>query len=119
MIAGASAAAEPSAPAPVDEVVVNGRRPDACPPAAPVGGHGLDLACLDRQVKAAASAGRPPPLAGARDAAVRDAQVPSRAGTFSFSAVAQRMGPNLGKSAEPYRPPPPVYASPIAPRPPK
>lgn len=101
----------PVGPAPVEavEVVAPGAAARPCPPA----GAAPDYACLDRALKAAAQAGRPAPLPSAHDSAVADAQVPSKAGTFSFSAVAERMGPNLGQSAQPYRPPPPVYANPV------
>ncbi|HZV10226.1 MAG TPA: hypothetical protein VFF94_10735 [Novosphingobium sp.] len=92
------------------EVIVNGKRVPACAGAAG-GGHGFDLACLNRQLQAAAEAGTPPPPA--IDAATRDAQTPSKVGTFSQAATAERLGKNFGHSAQPYRPLPPVTTNPI------
>lgn len=111
-VASAAHAAEPgSAQAPaVGEVVVNGQRPAACSATAP-GGHGLNFACLDGQVKAAAAAGAPAPPA--IDATPAQASTPSQVGTFSHAATAERLGKTFGRSAQPYRPPPPVYANPI------
>jgi hypothetical protein len=92
-----------AAPAQPPEVVVNGK-PERCPaPSA----HGIDYACLNAALKADTA----PPLAPAPaiDATTRKADVPSKVGTFSYTATAQRMGKNFGHSASPYRPPPPVY----------
>ncbi len=106
-------AAEPraaAAAASVGEVIVNGKRQPACSSTAP-GGHGLNLACLNGQVKAAAEAGNPAPPA--IDATTAQANTPSKVGTFSEAATSERLGKNFGKSAMPYRPPAPVYANPI------
>lgn len=96
---------------PVAQVIVNGHRQSACPQAS--GGHGLDLACLNRQLQAAAKAGDPasPQIPDA----ARDAQTPSKVGTFSQTATAERLGKTFGKSAQPYRPPAPVYSNLILP----
>ena len=43
-----------------------------------------------------------------------DARSPAvKVGGFNQAAVAQQYGENFGKSAQPYRPPAPVYASPL------
>ena len=113
LLGDAAYAADPkpaAAPATVREVIVNGQRQPACSSTAP-GGHGLNLACLNGQVKAAAEAGNPPPPA--IDATTAQANTPSKVGTFSQAATSQRLGKNFGHSAQPYRPPPPVYANPI------
>ena len=109
---GAAHAAEPKAsdgnvPA-VGEVIVNGK-----PSCSAGGGHGLDLGCLNNQLQTAAKAGDP--ASSVTPDAVRDAQTPSKAGTFSQTATAERLGKNFGKSAQPYRPPAPVYSNSILP----
>ncbi len=88
------------------DLVVTGTRP------APCGGTGaIDYACLNAQLETAVKDARPASSAAA--AVTADATTPSKAGTFSFSATAQRMGKNLGHSAQPYRPSAPTYATPI------
>jgi len=71
----------------------------------------IDYACLNGELKTAATAAQPAPSAA--DATAAQATTPSKIGTFSFSATSQRMGQNFGKSAEPYRPPAPQYATPV------
>ncbi len=110
--AAQAADSRPTPPASVDEVIVNGQRQPACSTTVP-GGHGLNLACLNGQVKAAAAAGNPPPPA--IDATTAEANTPSKVGTFSQSATSERLGKNFGHSAQPYRPPAPVYANPTIP----
>ncbi len=96
-------------PDPVDSVVVS-------PPAK--AGEGdlstcapVDYACLGAALKAAAASARPAPSPALDDAVSAD--VPTRVGTFSQAAVAQRLGPNLGRAATPWRPAPATNASPI------
>jgi len=91
------------------EVIVNGRATPAC--AAPAQtqtqtgaqAKSIDYACLNAQAQAAAAAGRAAPPADR--AITSQADTPSKVGTFSFSATHERMGQNLGHSAQPYRPP--------------
>jgi hypothetical protein len=101
-----------------DPVVVTGRLPArSCTRVTPKGGRELDLDCLNGALvaKARASEGAPPAVPSARS----DMAVPSRVGTFSYSATRQRMGPNFGKSARPFRPSSPSYASTIVTRKPR
>ncbi|WP_165187859.1 hypothetical protein [Caulobacter soli] len=95
-----------NAPDPVGEVTVTAPAKtglSACAPA--------DYACLDAALKAAALAARPadPPALG--DAVQAD--TPTRVGTFSQAAVAQRLGANFGHAATPWRPTTPATTSPI------
>jgi hypothetical protein len=108
LAAGAGARAG-EAPPSVGEVMVPGHPPAACPLSAQA--RGPDYACLNRQLQTAAGAAQPP--VPTIDAAAREAQSPSRAGTFSQAATAERLGKNFGVSARPYRPAPPAYAQPI------
>jgi hypothetical protein len=90
------------------DVVVTGQRPGpAC--------AARDLACLNRQLTAGLTAGLKtsghPPAPRAAAAIEAQATTPSKAGTFSHAATAQRMGGNLGKSAQPYRPRAPIFSS--------
>ncbi|MEP9360979.1 hypothetical protein [Sphingomonas sp. KR3-1] len=86
-------------------IVVTGQAP-ACRPA--------DLACLNAQLKLS-GAGHPTPSPAREGEA--EATTPSRVGTFSQTATAQRMGRNFGKAATPYRPPAPSYSHPAGPVP--
>ncbi|HEY4078721.1 MAG TPA: hypothetical protein VGM26_17470 [Rhizomicrobium sp.] len=65
--------------------------------------------CLNQELaQKAAAVARTPSIAPL------DALSPAvRVGGFSQAAVAQQYGQNFGKSAQPYRPPAPVYASPL------
>ncbi len=92
---------------PTDDITVNGKRVESCSAPSAGGARGIDYDCLNSALKTAASAGQPP-LPGA-DATTDQANVPSRVGTFSYSATSERMGKNFWHSATPYRPPPPVY----------
>jgi hypothetical protein len=66
------------------------------------------MSCLNQELAQKAAAAHTPAIAPL------DAQSPSvKVGGFSQAAVAQQYGQNFGKSAEPYRPPAPVYASPL------
>jgi hypothetical protein len=98
-----------TAPVPSD-IIVNGKRATVC--SVPHGrAQGIDYACLNGQLTAAARDGQPvPPVA---DQTSSQADVPSRVGTFSYSATRQRMGSNFGRSAQPDRPPAPNYANAI------
>lgn len=88
-------------PDPVEGVIVTppartGLMPglEACAPA--------DYPCLDKALKAAALSAKPPepgPPPGADQA-----DTPTRVGTFSQAATAQRLGPNFGHAATPWRP---------------
>lgn len=101
-----------------DEVIVNGKPAADCSPQARGRSKGIDFACLNHQVQAAAAAGQPTPSAD--QTVTSQANTPSKVGTFSFSATSERMGKNLGHSARPYRPPAPTYSNAItAGRPPK
>jgi len=92
------------------DIFVNGQRPDsACN--GQTSQQPIDLACLNKDLKAAASAAQPTPLAA--DAITAQATTPSKVGTFSHTATAQRMGQNFGKSAQPWRPPAAQYTSPV------
>jgi hypothetical protein len=67
------------------------------------------LDCLNEELKSATQRVKPsqpkPPL---------DASSPSVAvGGFNETAVGQQFGPNFGKSATPFRPPPPTFSNPI------
>ncbi|WP_165189839.1 hypothetical protein [Caulobacter soli] len=102
------AAQAQSQPTPVDGVIVSpparaGAGPAACAPA--------DYACLGAALKAAAAHARPAAPVPLGDAVSAD--VPTRVGTFSQAAVAQRLGPNLGRAATPWRPTSATNASPI------
>ncbi len=92
------------------DILVTGQRPgstcDGRTSAQPI-----DYACLNGQLQTAAKGA--PPARSAADAVTSQATTPSKAGTFSFSATSQRMGKNFGHSAQPYRPPPPVYTNPV------
>lgn len=98
-----------TAPA-TSDVIVNGKRATVC--SVPHGSaQGIDYVCLNGQLKAAARDGQPvPPVA---DRTTSQADVPSRVGTFSYSATRQRMGNNFGHSAQPDRPSAPNYANAI------
>jgi hypothetical protein len=64
--------------------------------------------CLNQELAQKAAAARTPAIAPL------DAQSPAvKVGGFSQTGVAQQYGQNFGKSAEPYRPPAPVYAPPL------
>ncbi len=67
------------------------------------------MSCLNQELEQKAAAARHvpniPPV-DARSAAVQT-------GGFNQAAVAQQYGQNFGKSAQPYRPPAPVFAPPI------
>lgn len=78
----------------------------------------VDYACLNGELKAAATS-VPPPAPSAADAVTAQATTPSKVGTFSHTATAQRMGQNFGKSAQPYRPPAPQYTNPVRGAPPR
>lgn len=100
-----------------DELLVIGRRPaPPCIRAAAEGKQVIDYACLTQELArgsaSVSSAGQ-----AALDAAAAQARDPSRSGTFSFTATQQRMGSNFGVSATPARPPRPVYAPPMTPKP--
>jgi|GEM_PF-2603315 len=98
------------------DVVVTGRRPPDC--TATTGTvKAPDYACLNFELKAAAKTDQPGPRA--EDAITGQADQPSKVGTFSYSATHQRLGSNFGKSAQPYRPPAPVFTTPIVPARPK
>lgn len=103
--------ADPQAAGTTITVTASRPTPSCTRPPANGGGPPIDYACLTRSLKAEARSA--PGGTSAIDAAAAQAHVPSRVGTFSFSATAQRMGSNFGKAAMPYRPPPPVYANPI------
>jgi len=90
-----------------DDILVNGKRDTACPPAKGT----IDYTCLNGDLQAAASAGQPAPPAA--DAATSQVDVPSRVGTFSYSATHQRLGSNFGHSVTPARPPAPTFINPI------
>jgi hypothetical protein len=108
-----------AAPAPsytVGPVTVTGKRSDksSCPQV----GSQPDYACLNAQLKSVAASAQPQPAGPSSFDIVGNGQ-PDKVGTFSFSGTAEQMGSNFGKSAYPYRPNAPVYAPPVAPRPPK
>ncbi len=100
--------AEPAHDPDKQDILVTGHRPgstcDGKDSAQPI-----DYACLNGELKTAADAARPAPPA--IEATASQANTPSKVGTFSHSATAQRMGSNFGKSAQPYRPPAPTYTS--------
>ena len=76
-----------------------------CVEPAHAGSVALSYACLNQQL--ATSPGMPSPL-DTND--IR--KVPSnRLGLYNAAALGQRMGTNLGRSVQPYRPPAPVYPS--------
>lgn len=120
-MAGPAAAQEaPKADPARRDIVVTGTRPQSgCTAVAPNASQSSagqpDLACLNGELQAAARAGQP--LPSAVDATTAQATVPSKVGTFSYSATQQRMGQNFGKSATPYRPPTPTYTTPTVPGP--
>jgi hypothetical protein len=68
-----------------------------------------DMSCLNQQLEQKAAAARPVPVIPPVDARSPSVQT----GGFNQAAVAQQYGQNFGKSAQPYRPPAPVYASPL------
>lgn len=98
------------------DVVVTGKRPGSTCGGA-TSAQPIDYACLNSELKTAAAAAQPTPSAA--DAVTSQATTPSKVGTFSHTATAQRMGQNFGKSAQPYRPPAPIYSNPAAGRPPR
>jgi hypothetical protein len=63
----------------------------------------LSYACLNQRLAASAHPASQPPIQ--LDAV---SQLPSnqQVGQFNFSAFSHQMGPNLGKSVKPWRPPP-------------
>jgi hypothetical protein len=63
----------------------------------------LSYACLNQRLAAAAGAGNTPSI---RLDAVAHAPSNQQLGQFNFSALSNRMGNALGKSATPQRPPP-------------
>ena len=98
------------------DVVVIGKRPGStCGGTASA--QPIDYACLNSELKTAATAAQPAP--SATDAVTSQATTPSKVGTFSHTATVQRMGQNFGKSAQPYRPLAPIYAKPAAGPPPR
>lgn len=68
-----------------------------------------DMSCLNQQLEQKALAARAAPVIPPVDAHSASVQT----GGFNQAAVAQQYGQNFGKSAEPYRPPAPVYAAPV------
>ncbi|HEU0096854.1 MAG TPA: hypothetical protein VFQ52_10390 [Rhizomicrobium sp.] len=68
------------------------------------------MSCLNQELERKAAAVPHVPIIPPVDA--RSASV--QTGGFNQAAVAQQYGQNFGKSVEPYRPPAPVYAPPIA-----
>lgn len=74
----------------------------------------LSYACLNQQLAAAAHPAQQPSIP--LDAV---AQLPEnqQVGQFNFSAFSHQMGPNLGKSVKPWRPPPlqplPLFGVPV------
>lgn len=94
------------------DIVVTGSRP---PAGCAVRDTGLDLPCLNGELRAAAKAGQDGPPVG--DGVAAHADTPSKVGTFSYSATQQRLGSNFGKSAMPARAPAPRYTSPSLPVP--
>jgi hypothetical protein len=67
------------------------------------------MSCLNQELAQKAAA-----VAHAPTVAPLDAQSSAvKVGGFNQAAVAQQYGQNFGKSAQPYRPPAPVYASPL------
>lgn len=119
---GASAQAQQGDPQakvakePGKDITVTGQRPNATCGGA-TSAQPIDYACLNSALKTATTAAQPAPSAA--DAITSQATTPSKVGTFSHTATAQRMGQNFGKSAQPYRPPAPVYTNPAAGRPPR
>lgn len=92
---------------PMADVVVTGERA-----ASRCAARGrMDVACLNREVAAAAASARPPVPADP----MKELRAPIRAGTFSRAATEQRMGSNFGRAATPYRPGAAFRASPILP----
>lgn len=99
------------------DILVTGQRPaSSC--TGQSSAQPVDYACLNGELKAAA-ANTAPPASSAADAITSQATTPSKVGTFSHTATGQRMGQNFGKSAQPYRPPAPVYTYPVRTAPPK
>lgn len=98
------------------DIRVTGRRPGStCNGTASA--QPIDYACLNRELKTAATSAQPAP--SATDAIASQTTTPSKVGTFSHAATAQRMGKNFGKSAQPYRPPAPQYTNPVRGAPPR
>lgn len=91
---------------PQRDIVVTGR-PSGSACTGGASAQPIDYACLNAALKATATAAQP-----ARERAAAEADRPSKVGTFSFAATAQRMGANFGHSAQSYRPPAPRYANP-------
>lgn len=102
-------AATPSGPvAHIPDVVVVAPRRADCTQDDASGVRSVDYACLNRSLEGEA---RPPVHRGA--AAPVDLTSPERTGTFSYSAVSQRMGANFGRAATPQRPQTPTYSNAI------
>jgi hypothetical protein len=97
-------------PDPVGEVTVTPPAKTGLGACAPV-----DYPCLDKALKAAALSAKPPePGLPPQVASVADqAVIPTRVGTFSQTATAQRLGPNFGHAATPWRPASTATTSPI------
>jgi hypothetical protein len=90
-----------------DEVVVTGP-PSSCVHDAPgpQPARSIDYGCITREL---AQKGHFVPPTVPSPAA--QAHIPSRVGTFSYTATAQRMGSGFGKGVTPQRPPAPTYSS--------
>lgn len=70
------------------------------------------LSCLNQQLRRAVDGVRPPANIPPLDAASPAVRV----GGFNEAAMQEQFGKNFGKSVIPFRPPPPVFASPLSPR---
>lgn len=94
------------------EVVVTAPRPSpSCVRPGAGGDEAIDYGCLNKAL--ALRAAPAPGIAAVIGGVAAQAHVPSRIGTFSYSATAQRMGSAFGRSATPYRPPPTAFSRPI------
>jgi hypothetical protein len=93
----------------VDLPGVHAQANTTCIEPAHTGSAALSYACLNQAL--VVPAGMPSPLD------TNDARKVSsnRLGLYNAAALGQRMGTNLGQSVQPYRPPAPVYPSPVRP----
>ena len=107
LLVGLSAAASVYSQSVVDLPGVHAQATTSCVEPAHAGSAALSYTCLNQALATAAP--MPSPL-DAND--VR--KVPSnKLGLYNAAALGHRMGTNLGQSVPPYRPPAPVYPSPV------
>jgi len=107
LLDGLSAAMSVHSQSVVDLPGVHASATATCVQPAHAGSAALSYDCLNEQL--ATPPGMPSPL-DSND--IR--KVPSnRLGLYNAAALGQRMGTNLGRSVQPYRPPAPGYPSPV------